>query len=250
MNIYSISITAWLCLIWMGCSSNSDQVEVYFFLDGYPELVFIDSLGNPVPPLNFIAHVPQNGMSTYMVQDHSLDLRYRKSNEPYSGFIRTYHWGVYNIEAIFEEGKIKRLRYWHPNRRLAMDMDFETGIGSAWNNLGGLMITWDDKERQYRNPTTNTIRQITNDSLSYYFDFDGELNYYTERTDSAYMQFYADGSPRFLFPITEDGIREGEVKRWHRNGQIQVTGQYKNGKEFGTWIEYDSLGKEIERQDW
>ncbi|MEQ9308157.1 MAG: hypothetical protein RLN90_01805 [Balneolaceae bacterium] len=250
MKKHPIHISICLCIICLGCNSNSDPVETYFFLDGYPELVFTDSLLNPVLPVEYIRHVPQNGISTYIVNNHSLDLRYRKSKELYSGFIRTYHWGVYNIEAIFDEGKIKRLRYWHPNRQLAMDMDFETKIGSAWNNTGVLLITWDGNERQYRNPSTNKIRQITNDSISYYFDFEGELNYYTFRNDTAFMQFYGDGSPRFLFPIREDGIREGEVKRWHRNGQVQVIGQYKDGKEFGTWIEYDSLGNEVERQSW
>ncbi len=232
----------------MGC--NSSEEEPYFFLDGYPELVFTDSNNVVVPTLSYITHDPQNGMSTYMVKDHSLTLRYRKSKEPYSGFIRTYHWGVYNIEAVFEEGKIKRLRYWHPNRQLAMDMDYQAGSGSAWISSGALNITWDKEERQYRNPTTNKIRQIRNDSATYFFDTAGELSYYSIRNDTAFLQFYADGSPRFLFPIREDGVREGEVKRWHRNGQIQVTGQYKDGKEFGTWIEYDSLGKEVERQVW
>lgn len=248
MKYYPIYISTVLCLIWMGCNSNNQRP--HFFLAEYPELVFTDKSGNPIPTRQYITHMSQNGMSTYIVQDHSLTLRYKKSKKAYSGFIRTYHWGVYNIEGIFEEGKIKRLRYWHPNRQLAMDMDYQTGIGSVWNYSGALAITWDGNERQYRNPSTSKIRQITNDSISYYFDIDGTLNYYTARTDSIYMQFYANGSPRFKIPIWNNGERNGIVRRWHQNGQIQVIGQYKDGKEFGTWVEFDSLGNEIERQIW
>lgn len=248
MKLNPIHIVAIVCFTWLGCSNTFE--EEYFFLDGYPELIFMDSLDNPYEPYYYIAHIPQNGMSTYIVQDHSLQLKNRKSKEPYTGFIRTYHWGVYNIEAIFEEGEMQSLRYWHPNRQLAMDMDYNSGIGSAWNNLGDLTITWEPGERQYRNPTTNRIRQIRNDSTTYYFDLEGELRYYSIQSDTAFLQFYGDGSPRFLFPTTINGSRNGPVKRWHSNGQLQVIGQYKDGKEFGTWIEYDSLGREVERQVW
>tara|TARA_R110000868_G_scaffold235273_6_gene489072 strand:- start:12509 stop:13207 length:699 start_codon:yes stop_codon:yes gene_type:complete len=232
----------------MGCNSNSRND--YFFLAEYPELVFTDEQYNPIPTRFYISHMSQNGMSTYIIQDHSLTLRYRRSQEPYSGFIRTYHWGVYNIEAIFEEGKIERLRYWHPNRQLAMDMDYQTGIGSAWTSTGALAITWEGKEIQYRNITTNKIKQIKNDSLTYYFDFDGELKYYTTINDTSYVQFYADGSPRFMLPIWNKGLRTGLVRRWHPNGEIQVTGRYLDGEEFGIWIEYDSLGKEVDRVEY
>ncbi len=248
MRITPIYIAACLCLIWMGCSSNKSRP--HFFLAEYPQLYFTDEEKNVVHPRQFITHMSLNGVSAYIVQDHSLTLRYEKTDEPYSGFIRTYHWGVYNIEAVFEGGKIRRLRYWHPNRQLAMDMDYISGIGSVWNYSGALAIIWDGVERQYRNPSTNKIRQITNDSLSYYFNLEGELSYYTSRTDSTYMQYYANGSPRFMLPIWNNGERNGIVRRWHQNGQIQVTGQYRNGEESGTWIEYDSLGREIERQEW
>lgn len=239
---------ACVCLIWMGCTSNKERP--HFFLDGYPELTFTDNQGNPVPTRFYISHMLQNGMSTYIVRNHSLTLRYKKSKEPYSGFIRTYHWGVYNIEAIFTDGKIDRLRYWHPNRRLAMDMDYKTGIGSVWTNSGVLVISWDGKEMQYRNFMTNKIKQINTDSLTYYFNFDGELSYYTARNDTAFIRYYPDGNLSFLFPVRYNGLRDGMVKRWHPNGQLQVLGQYKEGEEFGEWIEYDSLGNEVERVEY
>lgn len=235
----------WLVVVCLGC--NETEKPDHFFLDGYPELYFVNQDKNPVPTSFFISHENMNSMTVYEVLDRQLTLVYRKSKEPYSGFIRTYHWGVYNIEAIFEEGRIVRLRYWHPNRQLAMDMDYKSHIGKAWTNSGDLSITWDGKETQTRNTATGNIRTIRNDSISYFFDFNGELSYYSTRTDSSIMQYYANGSPRFLFPVYRNGIRNGKVKRWHQNGQLRAEGQYKDGVESGLWTEYDSLGNEVER---
>lgn len=39
----------------------------------------------------------------------------------------------------------------------------------------------------------------------------------------------------------------GKVQRWYPNGQIRADGQFKNWEESGTWVEYDSLGNEINR---
>ncbi len=240
--IYSIVLST---IVSMGC--EEDPKPDHYFLDGYPELYFINQEGNPVPTEFFISDLNMNSMTVYDVLDHDLTLVNRKSKEPYSGFIRTYHWGIYNIEAIFEEGKIHRLRYWHPNRQLAMDRNYISNTGKAWTNTGALSITWDGRETQTRNIATGNIRTIYNDSISYYFNFDGELNYYSTRTDSSIMQYYANGSPRFLFPIYRNGIRDGVVKRWHPNGQLRAEGQYKNGVESGLWIEYDTMGNEVKR---
>ena len=239
---YSLFFLAIVCL---GC--NTEEKPDHFFLDGYPDLYFVNQDGNPVPTSFFINHVNMNSMTIYEISDTPLKLVYRKNKEPYSGFIRTYHWGIYNIEAVFEGGNIIRLRYWHPNRQLAMDMDYRANTGKAWTNTGILSITWDGRETQTRNTATGNIRSIRNDSISYFFDFDGELSFYSTRTDSSIMQYYADGTPRFLFPINKNGIRHGEVKRWYPNGQLRAKGQYREGVESGVWVEYDSLGKEVER---
>lgn len=245
MQLHQLYIILFVLVIWSGC--DRDNERVYFFLDGYPELFFVNESGNPVPTSFFVEHINLNGMSVYQVQDTSLTLVYRKSRGPYTGFIRTYHWDIYNIEGVFEEGKIKRLRYWHPNRQLAMDTDFRTGVGNVWTFSGQLSVSWDREEIQTRNHLTGKIKSISNDTISYYFDFEGELNYYTTRNDSVYYQYYADGSPRFQLPVWHNGDRKGIVKRWHPNGQLQAIGQYLDGVESGTWIEYDSQGNEVER---
>lgn len=79
----------------------------HYFLDGYPELIFRTQEGDPVPTRFFIANETDNGSNTYRVLDQSLILTYRKDGSPYSGFIRTFHWGIYNIEAIFQDGYIQ-----------------------------------------------------------------------------------------------------------------------------------------------
>ena len=243
--IFNIVCLAIICL---GCVTQ--EKPDHFFLDGYPDLYFVDQDANPVPTSFFINDANMNSMTIYEISDRPLKLVYRKTKEPYSGFIRTYHWGIYNIEAVFEDGNIVRLRYWHPNRQLAMDMDYTTNTGKAWANTGILSITWDGREIQTRNTATGNIRSIQNDSISYFFDFDGELSFYSTRTDSSVMQYYADGTPRFLFPIYRNGIRDGKVKRWHPNGHLRAEGQYKDGVESGVWVEYDSLGNEIKRVDY
>ncbi len=231
-------------------SCTEEREEVHFFLDGYPELQFLDIRGNPVPTEFFVRHENQNGMSVYEIQDITLNLVYRKTKDPYSGFIRTYHWGVYNIEAVFKNGSIERLRYWHPNRQLAMDRDYLTGNGNVWTSEGKLSITWEEGETQFRNTSTGKIKSLHNDTVSYFFDYDGNLSHYSSRTDTAFMQYYADGSPRYIFPISNNGSLNGLVKRWHPNGQLQAIGKYVDGEESGTWIEYDSLGNVLGQVDY
>lgn len=248
MNKLFIYLLAICWFIYGGC--NSQKKSPHFFLDGYPQLIFKDSRENLVPTHFFIKHSSVNGVSTFEVRDTTLRLYERKSNELYSGYIRTYHWGMNNIEAVFIRGRIQKLRFWHPNRVLGQDSDYNTGIGKVWNFDGELSITWDEKEEIHRNPMTQRIRQVIEDSITTYFNFDGEITRYTIRTDSTFKQFYPDGSPRFFFPQYRNGLRNGTVRRWYPNGQLQAVGQYRNGKEFGTWIEYDSLGLEINRQIW
>lgn len=248
LKITPIHITTLVVLIWMGCSS--ERKRVHFFLDGYPELIFKDANQNPVPTDFFIRHVSKNGVSTFEVRDTTLRLHIRESEDLYTGYIRTYHWGMNNVEAVFEEGKIQRLRFWHPNRVLGQDSDYNTGVGKVWNFNGALSISWDKKETIFLNTTTSKIRQVTEDTLTTFFDFEGVISRYTIRTDSAFEQFYPDGSPRFYFPVLKNGLREGVVRRWHQNGQLQAIGEYRNGREYGTWFEYDSLGNEINREEW
>lgn len=37
--------------------------------------------------------------------------------------------------------------------------------------------------------------------------------------------------------------REGKYKEYYENGNIRLTGQYKNGERVGKWIEYHQNGK-------
>ena len=228
----------------IGCTHEPEPD--HYFLDGYPELIFRTSKGDVVPTRFFIRRSSQNGSHLYEVIDKSLLLTYRKDGSPYSGYIRTYDHSSYNIEAIFKEGKVQRLRFWHPNRVLGMDEDFNTGIGTIWNMDGARSIVWSPNERILFNPATQKAREIHESELSTYFNNEGEVTYYTERRDTMSYSYYANGNPRFFSPNTQRG--NGIVKRWHPNGVLRATGQYKNWEQVGEWVEYDTLGNEINRE--
>jgi hypothetical protein len=219
----------------------------HYFLDGYPQLIFRTSAGNPVPTEFFIARMSENSSQYYQVLDTALQLTYRKDGRPYSGYIRTYHRGRYNIEGTFRNGSIERLRFWHPNRILGMDLMVSSNVGQVWNLDGARSISWNGKERILFNPLTQRAREIHDDTLSTFFNFRGEVSYYTLRADSMSYSYYTDGSPRFFLPNGLSG--NGEVRRWYPNGQLRAQGQYRNWRQVGTWIEYDTTGVEINREE-
>lgn len=238
-----IALSTCLLLV-IGCGET--PAPDHYFLDGYPELIFKNKEGIPVPTAFFITNELDNGSNTYKVLDPSLTLTYRKDSEPYSGYIRTYHWGIYNIEGTFKDGKIQRLRYWHPNRVLGMDANYVEESGQIWNSDGARSISWNANQHVHFNPSTQKPREIQEDSLTSYFKISGEMDYYTIRTDTMSFSYFPDGSPRFFRPIGLNG--NGEVKRWHANGTLRAVGRFKNGEETGTWIEYDSLGQIITKE--
>ena len=241
MNVTRI----YLLIVLVGLSCVHQAEPDHYFLDEYPDLIFRTADGDPVPTKFFITNETDNGSNVYRVLDENLILTYRKDGTPYEGYVRTFHWGIYNIEAIFREGKVQRLRYWHPNRILGMDANFIEKSGQVWNSNGARSISWNATQHVHFNPSTQKPREIQEDSLTTYFDNSGGIDYYTVRSDSLSMSYYPDGTPRFFRPIGVNGT--GKVQRWYPNGQIRADGQFKNWEESGTWVEYDSLGNEINR---
>lgn len=230
--------------ILFGCAPQPEPD--HYFLDGYPELIFRDTSDQVVPTQFFIEDESENGSHYYNVKDPSLLLTYRKDGRPYSGYIRVFHWGIYNIEGIFKEGSIQRLRFWHPNRVLGMDQDFVTRTATVWNINGERSITWNSAERIYLYANTQQAREIQSDTISTFFDMDGTVSHYTIRRDSTNYSYFANGTPRYFSPNNISG--NGIVKRWHPNGVLRAIGEYKNWQQVGVWIEYDSLGQEINRE--
>lgn len=235
----------YLILLVFGFSCVHQAEPDHYFLDGYPDLIFRTAEGDPVPTKFFIVNETDNGSNVYRVIDEELLLTHRKDASPYSGYVRTFHWGIYNLEAIFKDGKIQRLRYWHPNRILGMDANFVEKSGQVWNSDGARSIAWNARQHVHFNPATQKPREIQEDSLTTYFDSRGNIDSYTIRLDSMSRSYYPDGTPRFFRPVGING--NGVVKRWHPNGQLRAIGEFKNWDEAGTWIEYDSLGNEINR---
>ncbi|MGN8225673.1 toxin-antitoxin system YwqK family antitoxin [Gracilimonas sp. BCB1] len=246
----TLSIFTIFCVIALGACSAEKQKEEHYFLDGYDHLEFRDSTGVVVPPNQYIGSYQLNGVRMYDVIDTTLVLHNTRSGEPYRGFIRTFDSRDYNLQGEFENGEMFRLRYWYASRRLGMDADYRKQTGSIWDKLGRLAISWNPDELYFIDPASQKITQIRTDTMTSYYDKSGNLTSYTVRTDTSFVQYYADGQPRFKFPYSEVGPRSGKVMRWHPNGQIQVTGQYKDGEQSGVWIEYDSLGNEIKRESY
>ena len=122
---------------------------------------------NPIPPELYIGNQLRNDVLIFEIKDPELTLYHDSKEEPYTGFIRTYYMDIYNIEARFKDGKIRRIRYWHPNRQLAMDADFVSGSGQAWTSTGALSVSW-NKEEMFLGKTKINGHYIQKISLSKY----------------------------------------------------------------------------------
>ena len=236
-----------LCFSMMAACVPTEE-SPHYFLDGYDHLEFRDTLGRAVPASQYIDAVYMNSARAYQIRDTSLILYDIWAEEPYTGFIRTFHKGLYNLQGEFRDGKMFRLRYWYSDRTLGMDANYEKETGSVWNQNGNLVVNWNVDEMYYLSPLTQTVRRVISDTLTSYYNSEGELTSYTIRRDTAFISYYEDGTPRFKFPISRTGERQGVVKRWYPNGQLKVIGRYNKGEETGTWIEYDSLGNETGRK--
>ncbi|MFP8490075.1 toxin-antitoxin system YwqK family antitoxin [Gracilimonas sp. Q87] len=236
-----------LFFIVSSCAEQSNG-RSHYFLNGYENLEFRDENGNVVSPREFITSGNTNGARHYMIRDTSLNLVHRRSGDPYSGYIRTFHRHRYNIQAEFDEGKIFRLRYWYPNRTLAMDQNFIEKTMSLWNSTGNLMASANKDEMYYYYSGSQGIKEIIMDTMHSYYDREGQLERYTVRRDSASIHFDSAGTMRRYFPFKAGVGFHGIVKEWHANGHLKVIGEYVNGRQSGDWVEYDSLGNEVKRE--
>lgn len=232
------------------CSQPDTNEKQHFFLKGYDNLEFRDTSGNPVPPKEYIIPSRTNGYRAYSVRDTSLTLVHKRTGHPYSGYIRTYHKDRFNIQGEFEDGKMTRLRFWHPNRVLGMDANFQTKTMSLWNESGELGASNNGDETYYYYPGGKQISQIISDTLRSYFNKEGNLERYTVTTETATIHYNSEGEMRAYYPFAQGVGLHGEVKQWHSNGQLKVSGKYADGKQTGIWIQYDSLGNEIKRENY
>lgn len=234
----------------IACTSESSSEREHYFLDGYDHLEFRDKAGNTVPPSRYIGSVRNNGVHTYRLRDSTLRLVNKRSGELYDGYIRTYHRDTYNLQGEFEDGKMFRLRYWYPNRTLGMDVNYRNGTSSVWSITGKLMVQKNINETYFYYPDSEGIKEIISDTMRSYFNREGEMTGYSIFKDSTVVYYYADGTPRLKMHYKNGDILDGKVQKWYENGRIQATGQYKDGEQVGTWIEYDANGNEIYRQEY
>jgi antitoxin component YwqK of YwqJK toxin-antitoxin module len=70
--------------------------------------------------------------------------------------------------------------------------------------------------------------------------FNGEMVGHAKR-------YFPDGKKEL--EITADSLGNGNLKRYHKNGQVMVIGQFKLGFRVGSWLEYDSSGKLVSREE-
>lgn len=237
-----------MAILISGCSVDKKKVQDHYFLDGYDHLEFRNSIGQVVPPHEYIHSSPVNGVRLYEIKDTSLILYDKREEENYSGFIRTFHRGNYNLQGEFEDGKMFRLRYWDGRRNLRMDANYKNQTGSVWYPSGSLALKWNADELYFYNGYSRNINRIITDTSTTFFDEKGEMTHYVISSDTSYFTYNGDGSPRFFMQVKDGRIRDGLTKGWHDNGQLQMVGQYKDGAQTGVWIEYDSLGNEIDRE--
>mgnify|MGYP003110128174 CR=1 FL=1 len=245
-------LTAGLFLISVlmsACSEEQSARQQHYFLKGYDELEFRTTDGVKVHPDQFIQARQRNGHRFYEVVDTSLTLVHKITDEPYDGYIRTFHRDRYNLnlQGEFENGKMFRLRYWHPNRTLGMDADLRDSTLSVWTSAGKIGIEANADEIYYYYPGQNAIKEIISDTMRSYFDTEGNLEHYSIYTDTASIHYYANGQKRAFYPFTQNVGLHGMVKEWYPNGQLKVKGRYENRKQVGTWTKYDSLGNVEER---
>lgn len=245
-----IDVLFLLILFVAGCSTDNDRKSGHYFLNGYDHLGFYDREGNPVPPSNFISIHQVDGIRSYKIRDTSLVLLHNRSKEPYSGYIRTFHNERYNLQGEFEDGKMFRLRYWHPNRTLGMDMKYEEKVGSVWNSSGNLVASMNPEETYYYYLGSQDIKEIVSDTMHSYYTKSGELKRYTVRNDTAIINYDSKGDPRSILSFREGKGLHGPVRQYYPNGQLKMEGMHENGNQTGIWIEYDSLGNEIKRENY
>ena len=243
-----VFVTVFTLVLLIGCSPTSGPRN-HFFLASYPDLEFRDELGASFSSRSYIQWEQINSVTTYQIRNEDLTLVEKETGNLYTGSVKAFHWFAYNLQADFENGKMKRLRYWHPNGELGMDLDKESNIGKTWNEHNQLAIDWKGDEVIYYNPSTSRVREVRRPNRREYYNSLGEMTYYRVQADTAIWLYYADDSPRMKFPYhRQTRIRDGIVKQWHPNGQLKAVGQYLNNEEVGTWVGYDSLGMETERQ--
>lgn len=237
-------------LVVAGCGKQKTDEKEHYFLKGYDHLEFRDTTGVAVGPERFIQGVQRNSRRIYIIRDTTLTLVDKRSGEAYNGYIKTFQRDRYNLnlQGEFEDGKIFRLRYWHPNRTLGMDVDYRDRSLTVWNSAGNVAIEGNAAELYYYYPGRNAIKEIISDTMHSQFDTEGNLVRYTIYRDTATLLFDGAGLKLREFPYMDGVGAHGLYKEWYQNGQVKVSGRYKEGEQVGTWIEYDSLGNEINRE--
>ena len=46
-----------------------------------------------------------------------------------------------------------------------------------------------------------------------------------------------------------NGMPDGKFTHYHPDGEVQITGSYKNGKQVGDWKYYDENGKQVDKDE-
>ncbi|MDR9417168.1 MAG: hypothetical protein RI564_12855 [Gracilimonas sp.] len=240
-----------LSLLIISCEGEIKENRAHYFLRGYDELEFRDQRGNAVYPSEYIRSIQLNGQRVYQLRDTTLTLVHKITDEPYDGYIRTFHRDRFNLnlQGEFEDGKMYRLRYWHPNRTLGMDANYRDGTQRIWSIGGNLMVESNEDETYYYYPgmNTNVIKEIISDTMRSFFDENGNLERYTIFSDTANIHYYGNGQKRTIFPYKNNKGLDGVIREWYPNGQLKLDGKYEDGEQVGTWIKYDSLGNVEER---
>lgn len=245
---YIVSLFALFLYLLTACEKERVDRSQHYFLRGYDHLEFRNPDGSTIFPWFYISSYSTNGVTMFRVMDTTLTLYDTREQENYTGFIRTFDPSWNNLQGEFKDGKMYRLRYWDSNRILRMDADIKKNTGVIWFRDGTESIRWNEDERYSYYRDNSVIKSLSNDSATFHYDRNGDLSRYEIYKDSAFTRYYPNGQPMYFMSYKRSD-RMRPTKSWHPNGQLKVVGQYINGRAKGVWIEYDSLGNEIKREE-
>jgi antitoxin component YwqK of YwqJK toxin-antitoxin module len=98
---------------------------------------------------------------------------------------------------------------------------------------------------------STTYKNGQKDGLYQEFYENGKLkakaNYSNWEIFGTALRYYSTGTREL--EIILDSLGNGSLKRYHKNGQVKQTGQFKLGFRVGLWIEYDSSGKIVSKKE-
>jgi len=216
----------------VGCvnyQSNSNDAHSHI-VEIFPKLTVLESTGNSVL------------QQLYAVKG---------SDSPFTGTLERPQSGLSpQWTGEFENGKIQKLirstdsyrgeTYFNETR------ESKNLIGQGWYKSGKRMYVHYPNHTGKRFYPDGSLELAYSDTANVYYWENGNPKIYWP-VDSAAVKrrLEFDNNPLIFHPETSRltyKVGNGQMKAWHKNGQLAIRGRLDDNKRTGRWIEYDSLG--------